>query len=188
MRGIWRGCLAGAAGLAAATGTANAAGTQAKSNPADCADPVCGSKSDALRKSLFGGAAGPSRGPTLSAECPVDREQLGQHTWALLHTVAAYFPEQPSDADCEHARRLVHGLAQLYPCAHCAEDFREEVAKSPPRVESRAAFCTWVCEQHNLVNAKLGKPAFVCDQKLLAERWRVGGAHCDVERLGDIDD
>lgn len=31
------------------------------------------------------------------------------------------------------------------------------------RVDSREAFAVWVCQQHNLVNEKLGKPTFSCD-------------------------
>jgi hypothetical protein len=31
------------------------------------------------------------------------------------------------------------------------------------RVESREAFSVWVCEQHNLVNEKIGKPPYKCD-------------------------
>jgi FAD-linked sulfhydryl oxidase len=30
----------------------------------------------------------------------------------------------------------------------------------------------WLCEQHNLVNEKLGKELFMCDMKTLDERWR----------------
>ena len=30
----------------------------------------------------------------------------------------------------------------------------------------------WLCEQHNLVNEKLGKDLFKCDMNTLDERWR----------------
>lgn len=30
-----------------------------------------------------------------------------------------------------------------------------------------------MCEQHNEVNAKLGKPQFPCELAVLDERWRV---------------
>ena len=174
--------------------------TAAKGNATDCADPVCGSKSSALRNALFGDTHGDSReahsssnrsgvdddeksalSNTLS-ECPVDREELGRHTWALLHTMASYFPESPSDADREHARGFIRGLAHLYPCSHCAEDFRDAVAKSPPRLDSRSEFNAWVCEQHNTVNEKLGKPAFPCTPETLTKRWRLGEAHCNFEQ------
>jgi mitochondrial FAD-linked sulfhydryl oxidase len=92
--------------------------------------------------------------------------------------MAAYYPEAPSAAQQRHAQGFVAGLAQLYPCTHCAGDFQEAVAASPPAVGSRAAFSKWACEQHNTVNEKLGKPAFPCAMETLMARWRTGSAHC----------
>jgi FAD-linked sulfhydryl oxidase len=40
------------------------------------------------------------------------------------------------------------------------------------RAKSRKDLCVWLCEQHNLVNKKLGKPIFKCDMNTLDERWR----------------
>ena len=56
--------------------------------------------------------------------------------------------------------------------------------EAPPRVESRGAFAVWVCEQHNLVNEKLGKPLFPCDLATLDKRWRKGEARCWGEEEG----
>ena len=41
------------------------------------------------------------------------------------------------------------------------------------RVSSRAELSLWMCEQHNEVNEKLGKPAFPCSLAALDDRWRV---------------
>ena len=112
------------------------------------------------------------------SRCPLDREDLGASTWGLLHTIAAYYPDAPSEADREGGSQLVSALAHLYPCAHCREDFRRETARSPPRLGSRESFSLWLCEQHNAVNAKLGKPAFECALDRLDERWRTGSPAC----------
>jgi mitochondrial FAD-linked sulfhydryl oxidase len=40
------------------------------------------------------------------------------------------------------------------------------------RTGSRKELCQWLCEQHNLVNLKLGKQPFSCDMSILDERWR----------------
>ncbi len=77
-----------------------------------------------------------------------------------LHTIAAYYPESPSEQEKEAARRLFASVSVLYPCPHCAADFVEAIAEQPPDVESRRALVLWTCEQHNRVNAKLG--ACVC--------------------------
>jgi FAD-linked sulfhydryl oxidase len=83
-------------------------------------------------------------------------------SWLQLHTIAAYYPESPSEQEKEAARRLFASVSVLYPCPHCAADFVEAIAEQPPDVESRRALVLWTCEQHNRVNAKLG--ACVCSR------------------------
>jgi FAD-linked sulfhydryl oxidase len=48
-----------------------------------------------------------------------------------------------------------------------------------PRVSSREDFGRWLCEAHNEVNDKLGKPLFDCNK--WEERWRTGwkDGRCD---------
>lgn len=46
------------------------------------------------------------------------------------------------------------------------------------RVDSRASFSEWLCEQHNIVNKKIGKPLFPCTMEKLDERWRKGRPAC----------
>ena len=74
----------------------------------------------------------------------------------------------------------MHALAQLYPCSECADDLREQLDASPPRVGSRSELSVWLCQVHNRINEKLGKPVYSCDLAALDARWRTGGAHCDV--------
>jgi hypothetical protein len=40
------------------------------------------------------------------------------------------------------------------------------------RTDSRNDLCMWLCDQHNRVNQKLGKPLFDCNLKDLDERWK----------------
>ena len=58
----------------------------------------------------------------------------------------------------------------LFNCS--AQDFRSEIKKEPPVVETGRGFAQWLCRQHNLVNLKLGKSQFDCN--LVYERWRDG--------------
>jgi len=117
--------------------------------------------------------------------CPPDREELGNHTWTLLHTMAAYFPNEPSPTQVSSMHAFVHALGGLFPCTHCAEDFREAIKESPPRANSRAELSVWMCEMHNQVNEKLGKPTYSCDLAHLDMRWRTGAPHCDALDLAD---
>ena len=148
-------------------------------NADDCDNPVCGSKMDmfarAVSRAKSTGAAPP---PPPPLDCPVDREELGRSTWDLLHTTAAYYPEAAAPEDVAAARGLVAGLARLYPCEHCAADFRATTAETPPALGGRAAFALWVCAQHNLVNAKLGKRLFDCTLAALDERWKHVAPSC----------
>eukprot|EP00241_Pyramimonas_parkeae_P009230 CAMPEP_0114233778 /NCGR_PEP_ID=MMETSP0058-20121206/5363_1 /TAXON_ID=36894 /ORGANISM="Pyramimonas parkeae, CCMP726" /LENGTH=90 /DNA_ID=CAMNT_0001345425 /DNA_START=1017 /DNA_END=1289 /DNA_ORIENTATION=- len=48
------------------------------------------------------------------------------------------------------------------------------------RVATREKFSKWVCEQHNIVNEKIGKPKYSCDLPKLDERWKVGTAACKM--------
>ncbi|XP_022658448.1 FAD-linked sulfhydryl oxidase ALR-like isoform X2 [Varroa jacobsoni] len=117
----------------------------------------------------------PKNGPLDQPEntsCPLDRSELGRHTWYFLHTMAAYYPQQPSKDEQEHIQAFFKAFGQFYPCDHCANDFRQEMQKSPPRVTSRWELSMWLCEQHNIVNKKIGKTEFDCSRVL--ERWLVG--------------
>jgi FAD-linked sulfhydryl oxidase len=112
------------------------------------------------------------------ATCPLSREDLGTGTWGLLHTIAANFPEKPTTVQKVQARRFFDALGDLYPCAVCKEDFRRDIDEHPPDVSSREALSVWVCERHNEVNAKLGKPTLDCVLKTLDKRWKNGGERC----------
>uniref|UniRef100_A0A7R9UEP7 Sulfhydryl oxidase n=1 Tax=Pinguiococcus pyrenoidosus TaxID=172671 RepID=A0A7R9UEP7_9STRA len=141
----------------------------------DCEEIACSSKIGAFRKLAMPVQQG---APLEDARCPPDREELGRSSWTLLHTTAAYYPERPCKKDMQAAKRFIEGFAALYPCSHCAEDFREAVRQNPPRVESREQFSLWACEQHNTVNEKLGKAAIPCTFAKLQEMWRTGSAAC----------
>lgn len=92
--------------------------------------------------------------------------------------MAAHYPDRPDALYRVQARRFFDALGLLYPCAPCASDFREDMRRAPPAVESRESLAVWLCNRHNEVNEKLGKPLFPCVLKDLDERWRKGGKHC----------
>ena len=146
----------------------------------DCEDPVCSS-----RKTLFQSLsqkAAPASSERLEErqahECPPDKEELGRATWTLMHTLAAYYPEEPSPAHRLAARCFLGAVAVLYPCSHCRERFAEEIESDPPQLDTRTSLSQWVCRQHNAVNELLGKPSFSCSIESLDRRWRTGSPAC----------
>jgi FAD-linked sulfhydryl oxidase len=92
--------------------------------------------------------------------------------------MAAYYPDQPDALRKVQARRFFDALGDLYPCTHCAEDFRRDINRDPPRVESRTALSVWLCERHNEVNEKLGKEKHSCAIAELDKRWLKGPSTC----------
>jgi hypothetical protein len=68
-----------------------------------------------------------------SLDCPLDRSELGHSTWNFLHTLAAYYPNQPSPEYQKAVVSLMESLALLYPCKYCAAEFQVTIKESPPK-------------------------------------------------------
>ena len=116
---------------------------------------------------------------SLNSDCPLMRDDLGRASWSLLHTMAAYYPREPKEEDQQSMKEFIHSFSKHFPCPECRTDFQEEIVKSPPDVSNRLGLSKWMCEQHNIVNRKLGKSQFDCQRVL--ERWKYGPAdgRCD---------
>lgn len=114
------------------------------------------------------------------------KEQLGQSTWILLHTLAAQLPEKPTRQQQRDVKALIDILTRIYPCGDCAQHWKQIVKGNPVQVHTRAAFEQWLCRSHNVVNRSLGKPTFNCD--LVGMAWGPlecgGGAGDDGNAAG----
>jgi FAD-linked sulfhydryl oxidase len=105
-------------------------------------------------------------------DCPLDKDSLGKSTWNLLHTIAASFPEEPTQRQQTDVKTFFGTLSRLYPCEYCARDFQKEIKENPIQASSGEELSQWLCKIHNIVNLKLGKPMFDCNK--VNERWRDG--------------
>lgn len=56
-----------------------------------------------------------------------------------------------------------HAQANRVCSGECAEHFGQVLAKYPPQVSSRSAAAMWGCYVHNIVNKRLKKPEFNCE-------------------------
>lgn len=92
------------------------------------------------------------------------RAELGRATWKFLHTMTLRFPDKPTDSDRQLLLRFFTDFSQLYPCGECATHFQALLKELPPQTSSRMASALWLCEAHNRVNKRLGKPEFPCDK------------------------
>jgi mitochondrial FAD-linked sulfhydryl oxidase len=103
-------------------------------------------------------------------EKPLDLNELGNATWGLLHTMAAYYPSNPSPERQAQTKKFLEILGDIFPCQVCGDDWKDVINRSPPIVSSQPDFSNWLCEAHNDINVRLGKPEFPCHQA--NARWR----------------
>lgn len=110
-------------------------------DPRECANPVCSDSLRAFQLASDSLASKPAKSPQKDSSlvvptpvpCPLTKGELGEKTWSLLHTMAAYYPESPSKEQQEAMDSFLRALSLLYPCPYCAEDFAESIKASPPR-------------------------------------------------------
>ncbi|KAJ4370679.1 hypothetical protein N0V83_005200 [Neocucurbitaria cava] len=110
------------------------------------------------------------------------KAELGRAAWKVLHTTFARFPEKPTEDEKEALRSYVHLFQRLYPCGECAEHFGQVLAKYPPQVSSRTAAAMWGCFVHNIVNKRLKKPEFNCED--IGDAYDCGCGEEDPEESG----
>ncbi|XP_025060410.1 FAD-linked sulfhydryl oxidase ALR-like [Alligator sinensis] len=123
-----------------------------------------------LRKRL--GSSDKNRKKVQASECPLNTEELGRNVWAFLHTMAAYYPDEPSNDQQLDMTQFIDLLSKFYPCEKCAKNLRNRLNTKKPDTSSRKQLCQWLCLLHNEVNEMLGKPQFNCSH--IDERWREG--------------
>lgn len=146
-RSLSRGVIAVAVASAHAASCTFPIGVAYNSPLSSCGNPVCNDQLSAFqmaRESMNKAKSQPiSQDPGADAKamvaenvvdgCPLGRKELGEKTWSLIHTIAAYYPDNPSEEQQLAATQLINAIALLYPCKHCAEDFRGNVELSPPK-------------------------------------------------------
>ena len=44
------------------------------------------------------------------------KQEIGRNTWALLHSIAASYPHEPTDEDKKQITNFMYGLENLFPC------------------------------------------------------------------------
>ena len=90
------------------------------------------------------------------------REELGRMSWGLLHAMAKYYEKSPTETQKKSMLNYLISFADNYPCDICKAHLKEEYSLHPPNVNSRVELKKWVCDLHNCVNNRLGKPQYKC--------------------------
>lgn len=99
----------------------------------------------------------------LLKESPPTIAEIGKCTWTLLHTIANRYPIVPTHQQKDKMTAFLNALGDFYPCGQCAYHLRVFLVDNPPDVSSKKNLEIWMCNLHNSVNTKLGKPIFFCE-------------------------
>lgn len=59
-------------------------------------------------------------------ERPLYRNEYGRVAWSYLHTMAAYYPNEPTKEQETNMSEFIRTFTEFFPCKECAEDFKEE--------------------------------------------------------------
>ena len=76
---------------------------------------------------------------------PPNVAELGRSSWTLLHTMAAYYPQEPTTEKKTQTRTFLDVLSKLYPCSYCAKDFESWMKENPPQLDNQKNFSHWMC-------------------------------------------
>lgn len=106
--------------------------------PEDCYNPVCEkSEPQSLYRKLtpdnlfpeedMFDEEEPKKIPDAYRDCPISRDALGYYTWNFLHTMAAYYPDHPSEREKSLMTNFFEGFSEFYPCKPCQKDLKREL-------------------------------------------------------------
>ena len=104
------------------------------------------------------------------------KQEIGRNTWTILHSIAASFPNNPTEEDKKQITNLMYSLAHLFPCKICGGHLLKMLNKEGVKANSREELVNYICKIHNIVNKVLGKPIFDC--KRAFDFWG-GDCGCD---------
>lgn len=98
----------------------------------------------------------------------VGRQRLGQATWLFLHSaaVAYQYAQRVTAADRRHTLALYAALGSLYPYRTDGARITDALQRTGRAtfanrvLADRRTYMQWLCELHNEVNSRLGKPVY----------------------------
>ena len=94
----------------------------------------------------------------------------GPMGWATLHSVAACYPDNPSEYEKEMLSRWIKSFGETILCPACLKHFADMLSnytsKYPNWRDSRKHFCQFVFRAHNTVNVRTHKPVYTFRQSI----------------------
>src|SRR5215831_14707163 len=97
---------------------------------------------------------------------PITKEEYGSSLWKILHSYTANLPEKVSSNDRRNFKHTVLDLVDKYPCSDCKDHALSYLKAHKPKSNTRQDYFNFLCEFHNEVNQKTGKPTQDCSTLL----------------------
>ena len=105
------------------------------------------------------------------------KQEIGRNAWALLHSMASAYPNDPTEEDKQNMINFLKGLAHNFPCKICGKHFVKLLEDNPIKCDNREELVNYICDIHNSVNKFLKKEIFDC--KKAFDVWG-GDCGCSV--------
>ena len=101
-----------------------------------------------------------------------DPRYWGSKFWFTMHTVAYFYPDNPTPEEMAHAKNFYESFSVLLPCPGCAKHYSTLLESIPVRhaVTSRMNLIEWVNRVHNEVNRRLHKPVVSLEEYLMMNK------------------
>lgn len=114
------------------------------------------------------------------------RATMGHHAWLYIHSVAAAYPDEPTEEDKSGLLDLVNSIEKIFPCEECKGHFKDMIAQNPLVDSSKKDVIYYFCGLHNKVNIRLEKREFDCDEAY--NYWKNEGCGCTGNNEESLDD
>lgn len=100
---------------------------------------------------------------------PSDKATWGNAYWVTLHNVAANYPDKPTRTQQTKIKELITGLIENIPCDECKVHAKKYIKIHKIKAKNKQELSKYLCNFHNNVNERLGKPIVECKTILDAE-------------------
>lgn len=84
----------------------------------------------------------------------------GPSAWHTIHSIVFAYPDNPTSIDKQNMLDFFNILTKILPCRECKIHLTENLAKLPPKLDSRTDLFNWSVDLHNIVNSYMGKPIY----------------------------
>lgn len=88
---------------------------------------------------------------------PLEPKAWGTAAWKFLHACSFSYPDVPSEAQKNAARRVFESIGEILPCPICKGHYNDHLKSNPPRVSSKQELSRWLVDIHNAVNTSRGE-------------------------------